>query len=407
VTGNSGRLPRDPALPGMAKLLEPATMAAVLARSLGAPTAPEVRISYLRYKPHTNLVVHYRVAVPSHWHHASAMIASRDFLARRARKPEHLTLARAVNGRSPSPAPLSYDPDLRAMIQWLPLDISLPALARPVPALRERLRSAGLTVAVDGREPGLLAYKPRRRAVLRLDDHVLKLYARDSEFRTAVGGLRAASASGAFPTAPLQAVLPDLRLTAQGFLRGGPADGDAPVPAVGRLIAAVHGSAIDRLPVARPAHQLAAAAASARLAGVIVPSLERRLARLMRGLAEKQPRAGGLVPSHGDFSPRQVLQLDGGRLAVVDFDAGCMAPAALDLATYASYFMRDAARDLETAEQAMTILLDGYGCPPPALAWYLSAAILRRAPRPFRRLEDRWPERVEAMVAAAESVLSG
>ena len=28
-----------------------------------------------------------------------------------------------------------------------------------------------------------------------------------------------------------------------------------------------------------------------------------------------------------------------------------------------------------------------------------------RAPRPFRRFEDHWPRRVEAMVAAAESVL--
>jgi Phosphotransferase enzyme family len=57
------------------------------------------------------------------------------------------------------------------------------------------------------------------------------------------------------------------------------------------------------------------------------------------------------VPSHGDFSPRQVLQLDGGRLAVVDFDACCMVPAGLDLATYASYFVRGGAGDTEIAEQ--------------------------------------------------------
>jgi hypothetical protein len=50
-------------------------------------------------------------------------------------------------------------------------------------------------------------------------------------------------------------------------------------------------------------------------------------------------------------------------------------------------------------------LLAGYGARPEGLRWYLSAALLRRAERPFRVLEEDWPERVEELVDAAEAAL--
>ena len=50
-------------------------------------------------------------------------------------------------------------------------------------------------------------------------------------------------------------------------------------------------------------------------------------------------------------------------------------------------------------------LLGGYGRRPPALDWHLGAAILGRAAHPFQRQLPNWPERVEAMLAAAEASL--
>ena len=47
-----------------------------------------------------------------------------------------------VDGRAPAPRPLNYDPELQAMIQWLPLDISMPALAHDASQLRMRLQAA-------------------------------------------------------------------------------------------------------------------------------------------------------------------------------------------------------------------------------------------------------------------------
>jgi hypothetical protein len=63
-------------------------------------------------------------------------------------------------------------------------------------------------------------------------------------------------------------------------------------------------------------------------------------------------------------------------------------------------------RDLEQARAALAALLEGYGASPAGISWYLATAILGRASRPFRRLDDRWPERVEAIVEAAEAVHS-
>jgi hypothetical protein len=87
---------------------------------------------------------------------------------------------------------------------------------------------------------------------------------------------------------------------------------------------------------------------------------------------------------------------------VTDFDAMCMAPAALDLATYLAYLVRGDQSDLDAALAVLELVLEGYGERPEGLPWYLATMILRRSPRPFRYQDERWPERLEEMVAAAE-----
>ena len=49
-------------------------------------------------------------------------------------------------------------------------------------------------------------------------------------------------------------------------------------------------------------------------------------------------------------------------------------------------------------------LHDGYGGRPAALDWYRAVALLGRAAHPFQRQVPGWPERVEAMLAAAETI---
>ena len=396
-------VPLDPALPRLRLLLDPDAMTPVLRRSLGPEAAlQDVRVQYLRYKPRTNIVVRYDVCVDGHWHDATAMITARRYLGRRAAKPENVSLALLVDGRSPAPMPLHYAPELDVLVQWLPLDLELPALAEPPARL---LDAAGVRPReVDG-EPALLAYKPRRRAVVCIGGHVLKIYAKEEEFSAAVAGLRAAGGLRKVRTADLEGQLRESLVTVQPALPGSRPSQPADIALeAGELLHHLHKSRGRGVPTTDPSHQLAAAARSAGLVTALLPALGGRLQALLGELEAERPAANGLVPSHGDFNARQLLLTPDG-LAAVDFDAMCLAPAALDPATYAAYLVLGDTGDLDQAYEVLEELLEGYDDRPLDLSWYLATCILRRAPRPFRYLDEHWPERVEGMVAASEAAL--
>ena len=109
----------------------------------------EWRIRYLRYKPRKSLVVHYDVTIDGGSFDAVATIAARRNVEAWAREPEYRRLAEMVDGRAPARSPLSYEAELQALIQWLPLDISMPALAQDQIQLRTHLQAAGVEIAVE------------------------------------------------------------------------------------------------------------------------------------------------------------------------------------------------------------------------------------------------------------------
>jgi Ser/Thr protein kinase RdoA (MazF antagonist) len=238
-----------------------------------------------------------------------------------------------------------------------------------------------------------------------VDGHVLKLYRSGGEFQRALAGQRAASTLHSIVTPRLEASSIEWLVTVQSHLNGRAAPGAASVAAeAGALLARLHSSRPLGLPTFEPAAQLRAAAASARLVDTIAPDLRPRLDRMLASLAASLPNGPALVPSHGDFNARQLLVGADG-LALTDFDEFCLAPAAIDPATYAAYVVRGGSGDLEAALAAVDDLVNGYGERPPHLDWYLATMILRRAARPFRYFEADWRPRVDGMVAAAEGVL--
>jgi ATP-binding cassette subfamily B protein len=403
-------VPIDPALPRLPVLLDPDAMAPVLHRSLGAD-APlrDVRVHYVRYTPGTKVVVHYDVGLDGGRYDAVAMNAAGGYLARRAAKPENVALARRVDGRSPAAMPLHYEPELDALIHWYPLDLELPALAEPPARLLEKVDAAGVSVGdVDG-EPATLRYKPRRRAVLRVGKHVLKIYASQEEFAAAAAALRGADGLGV-PTPTLEGQLPAWRVTVQPLLSGSPPSRPADVASgAGRLLrelqeAGAAEASAGAVAAAPPSDQLAAAGASAGFVAAILPALSDRLQALLRELEATVPSIDSLVLAHGDFSARQLLVTPEG-LAVVDLDALCLAPAAFDPATFAAHLVSGEPDDLVHALDVLDQLVEGYGSRPDGLSWYLATCILRHSRCPFRYLDEDWPERVEGMVAAAETAL--
>jgi ABC-type multidrug transport system fused ATPase/permease subunit len=394
-------VPADRGLPQMAQVLDTDVMAEVLARSLGEDAdPPHVRVRDLRYRPETDLLVHYDVGIEGSRHRATATI-SRGDLERRARRSENQALADMVQGRSPAEHPLSFEPGLGALVQWLPLDLSLWALALP-PAQRDRrLRNAGVPTPGRAAEPLLLGYRPHSRAVVRLNGHVLRYYASHASFGAALAGLEAAERASV--RAPgFAGSVPELLVTVQSHASGPGLDSPAAVAVdAGAALARLHAGGPSRVRDFPPAEQLRAAAASATLVARVVPSLRTRLGALLGRLEATAPVGLGHVPAHGEFDVRRLL--DGGDgLLITDFDAMCSAPAALDVASYVTHLVRGGAKDLHAALAALDLVLQGYGERPAGLSWYLATTILHRSPEPFRHQDEHWPKRVEEMVTAAE-----
>jgi aminoglycoside phosphotransferase (APT) family kinase protein len=190
----------------------------------------------------------------------------------------------------------------------------------------------------------------------------------------------------------------------QSALPGNVASDDTRLaPVAGALLCELHERDARELRPTPPERQLRAAAESARLVAALLPELEPRATDLVERLEDALPRGGELVCSHGDFEVGQLLE-HGSEVALLDFDELCAAPRALDVANYAAHAARKggAAAALAVTEA----LVSSYGSRPDALAPYLAGAILVRAQAPFRKLEDNWPARVDALVAAAEEVLA-
>jgi hypothetical protein len=354
----------------------------------------------VRYKPGTNIVVDYDVRTRDGPRRAVLMVAADRDLARRAVRPANRALAAKVNREAGGPPPLAHLPEWSALVQWLPLDVWLPQLAEPASDLA---RAAGLDLDETGDLARLLAYKPRRRAVLGIDGHVLKLYADERDFAAAAAALLHG------PRLPVPTAFPagfdrSLRLTAQQRIHGTAVDDPAATAAAAAaLLADLH-----RAPPPRGEHALldplVAATATAAAVAALVPPLAGRLDRLMGRLADTSPGLGA-VTCHGDFHSRQLLVADHG-LTVLDLDELAVGHPAADLATYAAHVHDGTPAGTELAGRVLDALTAGYGSRPPLLAWHLTAATLRRAVFPFRTYPTPdWPERVEAMIAYAERVM--
>jgi ATP-binding cassette subfamily B protein len=398
--------PEDAGLPQLDRLLDPEEMAPILARSLGwnAPT-PAVRVHSVRYRPRRSVVVHYEVTVAGTVYDAVAIAAAERDLARWVAEPTYRHLADLVDGRAPARDPLTFASEVGAMIQWLPLDIGLPALAQDPVQLRLRLQAAGVDIAANGGGPRLLGYEPRRRAVVRLDGHVIKVHAEERSFEDAVAALERVSRLEAVPAARGEASIEELLLTCEPMLAGERAETLRDAGEAGSLLARLHASQVDGLRAYSATDHLKAAALAAESVSAVVPELDSRLQAFLHTLELTRPDLEDSVAAHGNFHAGQLVRSNGD-FAATDFDHMRAAPPALDLAMFAARAVNgNDENEVADAGAVLEGLVDGYGSRPRGLSWYLATAIVIRSPQPFHFLQPSWPARVERMVRAAEEAL--
>jgi hypothetical protein len=397
--------PGDRAVPQLPALLDADVMAAVLSRSLrDHASIDELRVKQVDYRPGAGATVVYDAVVGGR-HHMAVAAAGQSGGAAAARTPARLAIARALGGDTPAARPLTYDIGLGALVQWYPLDLAMPVLAKPVAELARVIGRTGIAVDPGAGAPETLVYRPGQRAVLRVGDLVLKAYGDEASFRSGVEGLRLAGRLGTGPR--LHGAVADLRLTVQPAIDGEPvlrARATEVAPTAGAMLRTLHEADVPGLTRARASDLLGAVVNTGTVVAAIAPGLAPRMRRLIARLETTMPWAAQAAPAHGDFNISQFLDHEGA-LAVLDFDEACMAAPALDAAAYAANLVSGRTGDLDAAYAALDALLQGYGGRPRGLDWYLAASIARRAVTPFRLHKRRWPQRVASILDAAEAVI--
>lgn len=434
---------RDPALPGLATLLDPEALAAVLGKTLGPLDAAELRVPYLRYKPGTNGLVTIHLPRQSDFPLGYAKAHPPGRADKLAKAHQRIVRSAAVLPLVPAladPAKASPFAPSRWVVEALGLEVNLfpndnklfglervTSVAWATELVRRALADDQLEVT----QIHPLAYKPERRWVARWDlsDH------RHLVAKTCT--------PNDYPATKSRAQLTGRDAAAVGPKLVGHRDryhtlllewtDGTPLPEawrrpdfsphrlreVGTTLAAFH-----RRPC--PSHS-ASAAPSSRTDEVL--DLEQTLVLYLPHLGPELDRVlrQGLLPRwrshasasilhgwcHGDFHSRQVL-LDEDRVALLDFDEARLDDPAADLGDFLASlevatlreFLSVAQREAFAAE-----FLAGYAAGALDGSWrerlplHIATDLLALTPHFFRTRDPRWVERTTASLARIAEIL--
>jgi len=406
---------RDPALPGLATILDAEALGCAFARETGK-SIEGVELSYLRYKPGTNCVGAYRASVDGE---PTALYA-------KAHGPDaQVKLEKSLAAAGIAAARLGLHPE-GIVVCTFPDDVKLPVLARLAdPAARGSLMER----VFDGR-PGMetgtlehLAYKPERRFVAHWDSEaggaVVKFYT-GSGRRVARAGSRAVASGEVLRVArkiggsKRHGVLAFEWLPGQN-LRDVLAGGD-PAPAVrlvGRALAELHGQSSPSVVARVPSERARELRELADTLAVLCPGLAARVATLAERVAARLAQEGAAGTCiHGDLYDKQVL-IDRDRVGIIDLDRAALGDPRVDVGLLLAHLDRDVLLGrLEGAAAAEIegVFLDAYqkarGHALGAIGAYIAEALLHLAHHPFRVHLVDWPARTGEIVARAEHRLS-
>lgn len=398
---------RDPALPGLAILLDATRLSAWVTELLGRPV--RVRRRYLRYKHGTSCVLY-----------ADADGLPLLISALRPAWPEkHQKLIERAGA-----AVLGQDPARGALIATPSADRHLRALAPLLDPLRraDALHRLGLGSEVEAAEPPrLLRYKPHRRFVglcTATDGRplLLRLYTR-GQARAAATRLSELRSTPGVPTPRLLGR--DFRRDALAveYLPGQPVEyGTAgSYERAGHALGQVHSLRGLRLQRRSTAEEIRAVRAATRQLGVLLPHLAEDANHLGAEIAQRLHRLPPVArPAHGDFSADQAIEGPTGQISLIDLDAACIADPAADLGSAAAALLRDAALGHLTTQECAhrrQALQEGYAVTagaldPRRLAAHTAAQLLRRTYEPFRLAQTaHWDTAAEELLHAAADTL--
>ena len=416
---------RDPALPGLATLLDPVAFGDALRHAAPGVMLESLTPVFTRYNPGTSCLISYRCRVNGgdiNVHAKAYPVSAVGKLQKARERPGVAGLLGA--GR------LTLD-EIATVVSIYPNDDRVKALS----LLADDASHAQVLRELLPQHPKLwqgtlrhLKYKPERRAVLRLDSGgepqaVLKLYTAGG-YETARQVNQRFTSRGALQLAPDIGHSDQHQILAFGWLPGrqlsdairDPSFAASGLEPVGAALAELHAQDATGLPRQTGADATAALLAAADKWGVLVPAIAPRAHALAQRLAARMADTAVYDhPVHGDFKDEQVL-LNGDTAVILDLDQAKQGDPVADLGMFIAYLERNVIRGEFTAERLGALkegLLEGYAAvssrPIAAhLDVHVAALLLRRlVPQFFRFREPDWPARVEETVVRAGAILAG
>jgi aminoglycoside phosphotransferase (APT) family kinase protein len=415
---------REPALPGLATLLDTEAFVTALRRSLPEAELGAAQITYIRYKPGMNCLVAYRLEAAG----APVEVYAKTY------GPDAEVQLQNARQRSSVSGPLGPGrivlEDGAIVVSFFPNDGRLKALPRLADVeARNRLLRKLIPDRPDLWEGTIrrLAYKPERRYVARLlarEDAgaVIRVYTGPG-YRAARMPARALASRGPLRLARWLGGSDRRHILAFDWLSGrllseAMLESELELEAVvmvGAALAEFHTQNPNGLTFLTRAAEAETLLTVAAGLGVVCPHLATRAHDLARRLAARivdEPRVNG--PIHGDFYAKQVLLTDDA-VAILDLDRATAGDPAADLGNFIAHLKRDALRGHlapNRVEPLREALLEGYRAATPhslpaRIELYTAAGLLRLAPDPFRHREPNWPERIEAILERIEAMADG
>ena len=412
---------REPAIPGLATVLDPDAFVAALRRAARRPDLAAPRIRAVRVEPQAYCRVTYQLDVEGR---------TLDLDVRACRPAD--VASWLAEDEAGIPGPLGRDPvlieDQAVVVDVFPHDRKLPVLRK----LEDRAQREGLLRALLPKQPELwkgelraLRYRAGRRFVAELvapggarallKAGTAKGYTRSRRNATAFrsrGALRLARLLGAddehhllaFEWMP-GAALFDVCLAPR-------MDGDA-VAAAAEALAELHAQSPEGLPHWKREAERDDLESVAAEIGYLCPWFARQAGEIATRLAERLADAPEMdVALHGDFSARHVL-VDGGKAAIIDLDWACCGDPADDLGGILAQVERHAvcgglahARAASFREGLLLSYRKATGRPlPERIGLYRAIELFRGARFPFRKYEPEWPRQIRSLLLHTEGVL--
>ncbi len=447
-------MPADAALPQLTAMLDGAAMGTRLQARWDADGTGGVqrieccRVAYVRYGPGRQCIVGYRleVADPAGGRRGGQIVCARAFAEPRS---ERYLARRASRMRRPPGfgPPFVHLPDPGLFVTAFPNDLRMRELYRLVDRarlkrpLRAALGSPKAAVADSGEGAPpieIVSYKPERSCLVRFGLRpsgstqetprpvFARIYHNDRGEQIYRGmqeaWRRAGTSDGALSVAEPLGYDPEARILVQAAVPGVPlltqAEGDRFMAAVGvaaRGLAALHVAAARLERTRTPASMLRSYAGGAAGLGSIDANAGGRLDRCVARLRDTMPTLSGTAQRliHGDFSLNQML-VDGGRVAIIDFDQVCLGDPYMDLG---SFLARTETMVFEghlteaTAQSATAAFLHDYeaaGALPldaGRLDWYKAAGFIARALSSGSGLKPDWQGLLDYCLARAEQLI--